>query len=71
MNEEYQTEKANGTSGIVNVQTLDIQFMKLDLGSLKSSMEFVDAFKATGRLLHTLVCNAGIFSSHQSKEYLY
>ena len=39
---------------------LNVEFMQLDLESLASTMEFVNAYKAKGYPLHVLVCNAGI-----------
>ncbi|XP_072046329.1 retinol dehydrogenase 11-like [Amphiura filiformis] len=40
--------------------TLNVEFMKLDLESLTSTMEFINAYKAKGYPLHVLICNAGI-----------
>ena len=38
---------------------LNVEFMQLDLGSLASTMEFINAYKAKGYPLHVLICNAG------------
>ena len=35
--------------------------LQIDLGSLASVREFVDAFRATGRTLDALVCNAAVY----------
>ena len=37
-----------------------MEFMKLDLGSLKSTKDFTKAFKQKNLPLHILICNAGI-----------
>ena len=52
------TASAEQTPGVT--QTLNLEFLKLDLSSLASTMEFINAFKAKGYPLHTLVCNAGV-----------
>ncbi|XP_072045714.1 retinol dehydrogenase 14-like [Amphiura filiformis] len=43
-----------------DVQPLKVEFMKLDLASLASTMEFINAYKAKGYPLHVLICNAGL-----------
>ncbi|XP_068755196.1 WW domain-containing oxidoreductase-like isoform X2 [Montipora capricornis] len=43
-----------------------VEYMHLDLSSLKSTMDFVEAFKQTGHPLHVLVCNAGIAFANQT-----
>ena len=60
MNEEFRAEKAKGTQGLMAEDQLRLEFMPLDLNSLKSVMEFVEQFKRSGRQLHVLFCNAGI-----------
>ncbi|XP_033759075.1 retinol dehydrogenase 14-like [Pecten maximus] len=60
MNREFQEEKRKGTSGLAPYDQLSVDFMKLDCTSLKSVREFTDEFKASGRKLHVLLCNAGI-----------
>ena len=35
--------------------------LHLDLASLESVRQFVDAFRATGRRLDALVCNAAVY----------
>ena len=39
---------------------LDIEYMQLDLSSLASTMEFIEAYKSKGYPLDVLICNAGI-----------
>lgn len=39
-----------------------VEFMKVDLGSLHSVKEMADAFILRGLPLHSLICNAGVFS---------
>ncbi|XP_060079868.1 dehydrogenase/reductase SDR family member on chromosome X-like [Ylistrum balloti] len=60
MNREFLEEKQKGTLGLAQYDELSVEFMKLDCASLKSVREFIDEFKATGRKLHVLICNAGI-----------
>ena len=36
-----------------------VEFIKLDLASFKSVMEFVEEFKRKGYPLHLLICNGG------------
>ena len=37
-----------------------MEFMKLDLGSLESTKNFIANFKQKNLPLHILICNAGI-----------
>ena len=67
MNEEYKELKAAGQEGLVNVDQLRLEFMKLDLASFQSIKDFTEAFKRSGRQLHVLVCNAGVVKSTASK----
>ncbi|XP_048239840.1 retinol dehydrogenase 14-like [Haliotis rufescens] len=62
MNEEFSASKEAGTlpEGINQTGRLAVDCMKLDLASLKSTMAFIEAFKASGRKLHVLLCNAGL-----------
>lgn len=60
MDKEYKEEKALGTRGLVDVAELSLIFMKLDLSSLQSTKDFVQAYKDSGRPLHVLICNAGV-----------
>lgn len=57
---EFLGEKEKGTTGIYDGSNLNIQFMKLDLGSFKSVLQFCEDFKKTGLPLHVLFCNAGL-----------
>ena len=43
----------------VNKET-SVEFMKLDLGSLQSTKNFIAEFKQKNLPLHILICNAGI-----------
>ncbi|XP_045180829.2 WW domain-containing oxidoreductase-like [Mercenaria mercenaria] len=60
MQEEFKTEKEKGTTGLTDSPTLAIEFMKLDLASFQSVVEFCEEFKKSGRQLHVLCCNAGL-----------
>ncbi|XP_046560457.1 retinol dehydrogenase 14-like [Haliotis rubra] len=62
MNEDYEQIKADGKleAGHINEAKLPVEFMQLDLASLKSTMDFIEAFKASGRKLQVLLCNAGL-----------
>ena len=59
MEADFQEEKQKGTSGLTS-GTLSVEFMELDLSSLKSTLKFVEDFKALGKPLHVLICNAGL-----------
>lgn len=60
MDKEYKEEKARGTPGLVDIAELSLLFMRLDLSSIKSTKEFAEEFKKSGRSLHVLICNAGV-----------
>lgn len=60
MQDEFESEKAKGTSNLADYSTLALEFMQLDLASFQSVVEFCEAFKKSGRLLHVLFCNAGL-----------
>ncbi|XP_063956803.1 retinol dehydrogenase 12-like [Lytechinus pictus] len=62
MKKEHAEEKADPKKQKIkiNVDDLSVEFMALDLGSLQSTMTFIEAYKNTGRPLHVLICNAGI-----------
>ena len=57
---EGQTGEAKEEKDDADIQPLKIEFMKLDLSSLASTMEFINAYKAKGYPLHVLICNAGL-----------
>ena len=44
----------------VGKEVTDVEFMKLDLGSLQSTKDFIEDFKQKNLPLHLLICNAGI-----------
>ncbi len=62
MHHDYERCKLEGKlkEGYMKDGPLQIEFMKLDLSSLQSTMDFIQAYKASGRSLHVLLCNAGI-----------
>uniref|UniRef100_K1QBR2 WW domain-containing oxidoreductase n=1 Tax=Magallana gigas TaxID=29159 RepID=K1QBR2_MAGGI len=55
----FEQEKQKGTSGLTSGE-LSVEFMELDLSSLKSTQKFIEEFKASGKPLHVLICNAGL-----------
>lgn len=65
MNDEFQLEKEKGSDNIAEYDKLDIEFMQLDLASFKSTMAFIEKFKAKYKKLHLLICNAGLLSKHK------
>lgn len=67
MNEAFKAEKAKGTKGLADYDTLALEFMKLDLSSFKSVTDFAEAYKRSGRPLHVLFCNAGVAFQPYSK----
>ena len=71
MNEEFQAEKRAGAKGIVDYDTLSLEFMKLDLNYFKSVVEFCEEYKRSGRPLHVLFCCAGIAGQKYGKEFQY
>ena len=44
--------------------------MKLDLGSLESTKNFIENFKQKNLPLHILICNAGIAMVPHGKNYI-
>ncbi|XP_052764356.1 retinol dehydrogenase 14-like [Mya arenaria] len=60
MNKEFQAEKAKGTEGLTDSDSLALEYMQLDLASFASVMEFCENFQKSGRKLHVLFCNAGL-----------
>jgi len=67
MNEEFEEEKRSETPNIIADDRLNVEFMKLDLASIKSTMSFINEFKASGKKLHVLICNAGIYMHQEGK----
>ncbi|XP_041354315.1 WW domain-containing oxidoreductase-like [Gigantopelta aegis] len=60
MNKEFREAKERGEKNIIQDDKLNVEFMLLDLASLKSTMNFIAMFKSSGRKLHVLLCNAGV-----------
>ena len=60
MKAEFTEEKSKGTKGIITEGDINLEFMQLDLASFSSVMAFIEAFKASGKKLHVLLCNAGL-----------
>lgn len=71
MNAEFQEEKTTFADNIITDDTLSVEFMKLDLASLKSTMEFVEEFKTSGRKLHVLICNAGVMMADEGMSCIH
>ena len=71
MNEEFQLEKRAGAKGIVDYDTLALEFMKLDLNYFQSVVEFCEEYKRSGRPLHVLFCCAGIAGQKYGKNFQY
>lgn len=59
MKADFEEEKQKGTTGLTS-EELSLEFMELDLSSLKSTQKFIEEFKASGKPLHVLLCNAGL-----------
>lgn len=60
MQDEFKAEKAKGNAALRDISELHLIFMKLDLASFKSTLQFCEDFKNSGRQLHVLFCNAGL-----------
>lgn len=60
MKTEFAEEKRKGTKDIITEGDINVEFMPLDLASLSSVMAFIEEYKASGRKLHVLICNAGL-----------
>ena len=54
-------DKARNAAKEVNIPQDNYSIIKLDLASLDSVREFVEDFRATGRYLDALVCNAAVY----------
>jgi NAD(P)-dependent dehydrogenase (short-subunit alcohol dehydrogenase family) len=70
MQMEFREEKSKGTIGICSGESLALEFMALDLASLKSVESFIENFKAKETKLHVFICNAGI-ALHAQGTYCY
>ena len=60
MKKEYKELKEQGIEGLAELQELSTEFMQLDLSSLKSTVDFVEAYRSSSRQLHVMICNAGV-----------
>ena len=60
MKEEYNPEAGKE-------RDLQLEIMALDLSSLQSVVNFVEAFKQKGSQLNVLICNAGLGLIPQGK----
>lgn len=65
MKAEFLVERERKTEGVITDGDIDVEFMQLDLGSLKSTKSFIDEFLKSGRKLHVLICNAGVAMHEQ------
>lgn len=52
----------------VAAPSINVQYMHLDLSSLKSVIDFVKKYKESGLPLHVLICNAGVFVADKGKS---
>lgn len=68
MQQEFQCAKKDGKLGNITRDKLNVEYMIVDLASLKSTMAFIEKFIASGKLLHVLICNAGIGFAPRSKS---
>ena len=55
--------------GAEHADDIQTEFMKLDLESLQSVNDFVEAFKDKGYPLHFLICNAGIVNAPKGMNF--
>lgn len=69
MQKEFDEEKSRGATGIRFKEKLDVEYMALDLASLKSVENFIETFKSKETKLHLLLCNAGISFHRQGTVY--
>lgn len=53
--------KAERAAQTLGINPSNYSIMQLDLGSLESVRNFVNAFRATGQTLDALVCNAAVY----------
>ena len=59
MKSDFLIEKTKKTEGVIDGE-LSVEYMQLDLSSLKSTKTFIEQYKASGKKLNVLICNAGI-----------
>ena len=50
---------------------MNVELMRLDLGSLESTKNFIENFKQKNLPLHMLICNAGIFMVPHGKTSVF
>lgn len=65
MDAEFQEEKRLNAPNIIRDDHLSVEFMKLDLSSLESTMKFIETFKAKYDRLNLLICNAGVYNKNK------
>ena len=70
MNEEFRAEKAKGTVGLTDAETLALEYMHVDMASFKSVVSFTENYKRSGKKLHVLFHNAGVGFIPFSKKIL-
>ncbi|XP_071849312.1 polyprenol dehydrogenase-like [Apostichopus japonicus] len=58
--EEFDQKQVDKTDEVA-APSINVQYMHLDLSSLKSVIDFVKKYKESGLPLHVLICNAGVF----------
>lgn len=69
MQNEFKEQVAKGTKGLTDSPKLELEFMKLDLSSFQSILQFCEEYKKSGRPLHVLVCNAAVaFGTYKQTE---
>ncbi|KAJ8315148.1 hypothetical protein KUTeg_007298 [Tegillarca granosa] len=67
MKKDFLSEKQKIEEKTNLTDELLIEFMMVDMSSLRSVKSFIDEFKSSGRKLHALVCNAGVFNFNAGK----
>jgi NAD(P)-dependent dehydrogenase (short-subunit alcohol dehydrogenase family) len=70
MQREFTEEKAKQTAGLCSYDKLSVEFMALNLASMKSVEAFINDFTAQESQLQLLICNAGICICNQGTRAL-